>query len=69
MFDHGTLTGGGSLGTVDLLVLTSLDHLILILKILFSFFTKQATLIRRSTVLGLPLQLGFPDSTSRGTFI
>ncbi len=35
--------------------LTSLDQLIFKLEILFSFFTKQATLRRRSTVLSLPL--------------
>jgi len=45
---------------VDILVLlTSLDQLLLILKI-FMYFTKQVTLTRRSTVLGLPLQLVFP---------
>jgi hypothetical protein len=49
---------GGRLNTVDLLVLTSLDQLGFILKILFSFFTKQATW--RSTVLSLPPQLVFP---------
>jgi hypothetical protein len=43
----------GRLSTVDLLVLTSLDKLVFELKI-FSFFTKQATLMRRSTVPGLP---------------
>jgi hypothetical protein len=51
---------GGRLSTVDLLVLTSLDLLVFILKILFSFFTKQATLMTRSTVLSLPPQLVFP---------
>jgi len=51
---------GGRLSAVDLLVLTSLDQLIFILKILFSFLTKQATLMRRSTVLILPTQLVFP---------
>ncbi len=35
--------------------LTSLDQLIFKLEILFSFFKKQATLRRRSTVLSLPL--------------
>ncbi len=54
---------GGRLSTDDLLVLTSLDQLVFILKILFSFFTKQATCMRRSTALSLPLQLVFPDST------
>jgi hypothetical protein len=29
-------------------------------KILFIYFTQQVTLIRRSTVLSLPLQLVFP---------
>jgi hypothetical protein len=47
---------------VDLLVLTSLEQLILILKILFMYFPKQATLMRRSTVLSLPPQLVFHDS-------
>jgi len=50
---------GGRLSTVDLLVLTRLDQLIFILKILFTSVTKQATLMRRSTVLILPLQLVF----------
>jgi hypothetical protein len=49
----------GSTNT-KLLVLTSLDQLISKLKILFSFFIKQPTLMRRSTVLILPLQLVFP---------
>jgi hypothetical protein len=48
------------LSTVDLLVLTSLDQLGFKLKILFSFFTKQATLLRRSTVLSLTPQVVFP---------
>jgi hypothetical protein len=33
------------------------------LKILFTSYTKQATLIRRSTVLSLSLQLVFPAYT------
>jgi hypothetical protein len=48
------------LGTVDVLVLSSTDQLIVILKVLFTFFTKQATFMRRSTVLRLTLQLVFP---------
>jgi len=48
----------GRLTTVDRLVLTSLDKLRFTLKILFSFVTKQATLMRRPTVLSL--QLVFP---------
>jgi hypothetical protein len=41
----------GRLSAVDLLVLTSLDQLIFILKIFLTFLTKQATLIRKSTML------------------
>jgi hypothetical protein len=48
----------GRLGTVDLLVLTRLDELF-ILKILFTVFTKQPTLMRRSTLLSLPIHLVF----------
>ncbi len=47
---------------VDLLVLTSLNQLIFKLKKIFTFVAKQATLVRRSTVLTLPLQLLIPDS-------
>jgi hypothetical protein len=53
----------GRLSTVDLLVITSLDKLHLILKTLFTFLQKRATLMRRSTVLSLLLQLVFPAST------
>jgi hypothetical protein len=49
----------GRLCTVDLLVLTRLDQLHFIKKILFRSFTKQATLLSRSTVLSLPLQFVF----------
>jgi hypothetical protein len=42
---------------VDLLVLTSLDQLLFILEILFTFDTKQVTLMRRSAVLIPLLQL------------
>ncbi len=51
------------LSTVDLLEITRVDKLIFIKKILFIFVTKQPTLIRRSTVLSLPLQLVFPEQT------
>ncbi len=40
----------GKDSTIDLLVLTSLEQLLFILKILFIFFTKQAMLMRRLTV-------------------
>jgi hypothetical protein len=43
------------------LVLTSLDQLRFKMKILFKCFTKQATLLRRSTVLSLFPKLVFPD--------
>jgi hypothetical protein len=46
----------GRLSTVDLLVISSLDQQLLKLQTIFSYFTKQATLMRRSTVLSLPLQ-------------
>ncbi len=39
---------------------TILDQLLFTLKLLFIFATKQATLMRRSTVLSLPLRLVFP---------
>ncbi len=45
------------LSTVDLLVLASLDQLLFLLEILFIFVTKQATLVRKSTMLSFPLQL------------
>jgi hypothetical protein len=59
MIRAGKSYWGGRANTVDLLVLTSLDELIFILKIIFSFFTKQATLMRRSTVQSLLPQLIF----------
>ncbi len=54
----------GRLCTVDLLVLTSLDQHSFIMKILFSSFTKQATLMRRSTVLRLSSGLVFRDQSN-----
>jgi hypothetical protein len=36
----------GRISTVDLLVLTSLDHVLFKLKLHFSFFTKQPILMR-----------------------
>jgi hypothetical protein len=38
----------GRISTIDLLVLTSSDALILTLKKYFSYYTKQAILMRRS---------------------
>ncbi len=57
---QGTLTEGEKLSTVNLLVLTSLDQLIFILKILFTVVTRQADIKRRSTVPSLPFLLAFP---------
>ncbi len=56
MFTQGSLTEGGRISTVDLLVLTSLDSLLLILKLILFRFYKPSTFMRRSTVLSLPLQ-------------
>ncbi len=58
----------GRLSTVDVLVLTSLYQLLSILKILFTFFTKQAMLIRRSTVQRLPLSVSVPCPNVLRTF-
>jgi hypothetical protein len=58
-FSQGSLTERGRLCTVDLLVVTSFDQLPFILKI-FTYVTKQATLMRRSIVLSIPFQLVFP---------
>ncbi len=52
---QGSLTEGEGL-----LVLSSLDQLLFMLKIFVLLFTKQATLMRWSAVLVLPPQLVFP---------
>ncbi len=52
----------GRISTVDLLVLPNLDQLLLKMQTLLTFLHKHATLMRRSTVLSLPLQLAFPES-------
>jgi hypothetical protein len=57
----------GKLSTVDLLALTSLNQFILILKILLTFVSKQATLMKRSTVLSHPVQVVFPGLLFWGT--
>jgi hypothetical protein len=49
----------GRLSTVDLLILAGI-YLLLDIENIIYFFTQQATLMRRSTVLSLPLQLVFP---------
>ena len=51
----------GTISTVGLLVIRCLDQLLYILEILYTFLTKQVTLMRRSTVLILPPQLVFPE--------
>ncbi len=64
-FNLGVYAGSpywrGSLSTVYLLVLTNLEHLFYNANTIY-VKTKQVTLIRRSTVLCLPLQLVFPGS-------
>jgi hypothetical protein len=56
---QGSLTEREGSVRLTSLYLTSLDQLVFILKILFTSFTKQGTLMRRSTVLSLPTQLAF----------
>jgi hypothetical protein len=53
----------GRLSTVDLLALTSLDQLLFIMQTLCTFLQNKATLMRRSTVPSLPLQLVFLGET------
>jgi len=50
----------GRLCTFDLLVITSFDEVLFILKILFPLFTKQATLTKRSTSLKVPWLILLP---------
>jgi hypothetical protein len=60
--------GRRRLSTVDLLLLTSFDQMLFILKILFTYVTKYVALMRRSIVLNLLLQLVFPGfSLKQGT--
>jgi hypothetical protein len=61
LYKIGEVSLKGRLSTVDLLVLTSSDQLLLILKILFTFITIQATLMWRSTVQSLHPRLVFLD--------
>ncbi len=61
--EPGKSCWSGRLRMVDLLVLTSLDQLLFKLKILSTLRTKPVTLIRRSTVLSLPLWFVFPGWT------
>ncbi len=62
LWNPGNPCWRGWLSTVDFLVLSSLDQVLLILKTSF-LFTKQADLRRRSSVLSLSLQLVFPGTT------
>ncbi len=50
----------GSLSTVYLLILTSLDQLLLSIENVIYLFSKYNTLMRRPTVQSRPLQLEFP---------
>ncbi len=58
----GNPCGRERLCTVDLLVLSSLDQLIFKLRKSFTVVTKKGTLMRRSMVLSIPLQLVFPGN-------
>ncbi len=53
-YEPGNSYCKGRISTIDLLELISLDELILILKIIFTFGTKQATFMRRSTEQSVP---------------
>jgi hypothetical protein len=53
----------GRMSTVDLLVLTNSDLLVLILKRYIFFLQKEVILMGRSAVLSLPLLQGFPASS------
>ncbi len=53
----------GRLSTVDLLVLTNLDQVLFRI----DFFTKQATFLRKSFVLRLPLRLVFPGDPNKNS--
>ncbi len=57
------------LSAVDLLVRTSLDRPLFILKILLIFNTKQYFLMKRSTGLNLIFQLVFPSNKRQMTVI
>ncbi len=50
--------------TVDLLAQNSLDKIFCLVKLLFTFFTKQPTLTRSSSVLSRHTQLVFPGLAS-----
>ena len=54
------LQGEGRLSTVDLLVLTRVDLLISVTKLLFTFFTKQTTLFMWSTLMSLSRSIRLP---------
>jgi hypothetical protein len=55
-FNQGILNEREKISTVDLLVLTSSDQLVFILRLYLSLFTKQLDLKRRSIVQSLPFQ-------------
>jgi hypothetical protein len=54
------------LSTVDLLVLIRIDQLHHVLKLFFTFVTKQANLMGRSNLQSLSLQVVFPASDQTG---
>ncbi len=61
IFQTGNPYLRGRISTIDLLVPTSLEQLLFVIKILFTSFTRHGVLMRRSVVQTLPLQLVFPD--------
>ncbi len=58
MYQAGNPYLRGRIGTIDLLVLASLDQMLLTLKLFILFYTKQPILMR-STGMGLPFELVF----------
>ncbi len=58
----------GKLSTVDLLVPTTSDRLLLMIQNLLTFY-KTSYLLRRSTVLNLPLQLVFPGGRNADSIV
>ncbi len=65
MSEPGNACWSGRISTVDLLVVTSSDPVLFIMKIFLALFTKRPILMRRLTVLGNPLHKGFPGHKLR----
>ncbi len=65
MIEAGKTKWRERLSTVDLLVITTLEQLIFMLKIVFTLLEKQATSRGGQMYLAFPFQLVFPDPTLR----